>query len=231
LSNSTEFVCEQVQFPFAADERSHLEKTTIEETIMNGSLSSGILVGIGHDVAMSISIPQLETERLLLREFRQDDFDAMATFYADPISQFYGGPCDRADAWRKFAAYPGHWALRGYGPWAIEIKSTHTFVGLTGMWFPEGWIEPEITWALVPGQHGKGYATEAARRSLQAAYDDFGWTTAISVIAKANAASIAVAERLGATLESEIDYRYGPAFLYRHADPTVRSAAELQPDR
>ena len=74
----------------------------------------------------------------------------MAAFYASPISSFYGGPCDREDAWRKFAAYPGHWALRGFGPWAIEEKSSGAFVGLSGLWFPEGWYAPEITWALVP---------------------------------------------------------------------------------
>ncbi len=168
--------------------------------------------------AVTIEIPRLETDRLLLREFRESDFEAMAEFYADPVSKFYGGPCDRADGWRKFAVYPGHWMLRGYGPWAIEVKETKIFVGLTGLWYPEGWIEPEITWALVPGHHGNGYATEAAR-SLRSAYEDFGWTTAVSVIAIENPASIAVAERLGARRESEVEYRYGAAYLYRHRSP------------
>jgi RimJ/RimL family protein N-acetyltransferase len=166
----------------------------------------------------TFSIPTISSQRLEMRAFHDDDFDAMAAFFADPISSFYGGPCDRADAWRKFAAYPGHWALRGYGPWALEERSTGTFVGVCGLWFPEGWVEPEITWALIPGQHGKGFATEAARRALQSAHEDFGWKTAVSVIATANTASIAVAERLGATKESEIPYRYGPAYLYRHAE-------------
>lgn len=163
-----------------------------------------------------IEIPTLETERLVMRAFTQDDFEPMAEFFADPISRYYGGPCERDDAWRKFAAYPGHWALRGYGPWALETQHDAEFVGLCGPWYPEGWIEPEITWALAPAHHGHGYATEAARRALTAAYDDYGWHTAISVIATDNAASIAVAQRLGATLESHIDYRYGPAAIYRH---------------
>lgn len=141
----------------------------------------------------------------------------MADFYADPMSSFYGGPCSREDAWRKFAAYPGHWTLRGYGPWALEEKQTGAFVGLSGLWFPEGWYAPEITWALTPGHHGKGYATEGAKRAVRSAYEDFGWETAVSVIALDNAPSIAVAERLGATRESEIEYRYGQAYLYRHA--------------
>lgn len=165
---------------------------------------------------MTAPIPTFESERLVLRAFAPDDFESMATFFADPVSASYGGPCQRDDAWRKFAVYPGHWALRGYGPWALEEKATGAFVGLAGLWFPEGWVEPEITWALLPGQHGKGYATEAAKRSLQAAYEDFGWTTAVSVITTSNAASLAVAERLQAQRESTIPFRGGQAHVYRH---------------
>jgi len=164
-----------------------------------------------------LHIPILETERLTLREFRQDDFEPMADFFADPVSEFYGGPCNRDDAWRKFAAYPGHWALRGYGPWAIETRDSAEFVGLAGPWYPEGWIEPEITWALVPEHHGRGYATEAAQRALDYALSDLNWHSAISVIATMNTASAAVAERLGAFIETDIDYRYGRAHLYRHS--------------
>lgn len=161
-------------------------------------------------------IPTYETERLVLRAFTQDDFEPVAGFFADPVSAFYGGPCPREEAWRKFAVYSGHWALRGYGPWALQDKASGKFVGLSGLWYPEGWLEPEITWALVPGQHGKGYATEGALRALQAAYEDFGWTTAVSVVSVHNLASQAVARRLGATLEREVSYRYGAAHLYRH---------------
>jgi RimJ/RimL family protein N-acetyltransferase len=163
------------------------------------------------------SIPRLETDRLILREYQSDDFEHMAAFYADPISSFYGGPCNREEGWRKFAMYPGHWALRGFGPWALEEKSTGEFVGLCGPYYPDGWYAPEITWALMLGHHGKGYATEAASRALRSAYEDYGWITAVSVIAIDNAASEAVAQRLGATKESTIDFRYGRANVYRHA--------------
>jgi RimJ/RimL family protein N-acetyltransferase len=133
------------------------------------------------------NIPTFESSRLLLRAFTPDDFEPMAAFYASEVSRPYGGPCSRDEAWRKFAVYSGHWVLRGYGPWALEAKDTGAFVGLCGMWFPEGFPEPEISWALIPGQHGKGYATEAA-----------------------------VAERLGAKQESRIAFRGGQADVYRH---------------
>lgn len=164
-------------------------------------------------------IPRFTSERLVLRAFTPADFEPLAAFFADPVSASYGGPCGRDEAWRKFAVYSGHWVLRGFGPWALEEKSSGAFVGICGLWFPEGWAEPEITWALVPGQHGKGYATEAARRSLRAAYEHFGWTTAISVVATSNPASIAVAERLGAQREDTIPFRGGQAYVYRHTGP------------
>lgn len=171
-------------------------------------------------------IPTLESQRLILRPFRQADFEPMAVFFADPVSAYYGGPCGREDAWRKFAVYSGHWLLRGYGPWALEEKTTGAFVGLTGLWYPEGWFEPEITWALVPGQRGKGFATEGARRALRSAYEDFGWATAVSVVSVHNAASQAVAQRMGATMERDISYRHGPALVYRHAGLAALSGTE-----
>ena len=70
--------------------------------------------------------------------------------------------------------FPVHWVLRGYGPFALEDKATGAFIGVAGPWFPEGWPEPEITWALMLGQTGKGYATEAARRALAFARDTLG---------------------------------------------------------
>ncbi len=169
--------------------------------------------------ATSITVPTLHTERLVLRAFRAADAEPMTAFFADPVSQFYGGPLGPEDAWRKFATYPGHWFLRGYGPWAIERRDTGEYIGLTGPWYPAGWIEPEITWALVPGHHGQGYATEAAAAALAATYELFGWTTAVSVIATANAASIRVADRLGAVRERAVTFRYGDAHLYRHRPP------------
>jgi RimJ/RimL family protein N-acetyltransferase len=165
---------------------------------------------------ISTEIPELETPRLRLRAFREADFEPLAGFFASDLSHHFGGPCSRADAWRKFAVYVGHWSLRGYGPWALEEKTSGQFVGLSGPWFPEGWPEPEISWALMPGHHGKGYATEAARRALRAAYQHFGWKTAVSVIAADNAPSHAVALRLGAVAERKIDFFGGKADVYRH---------------
>lgn len=171
---------------------------------------------------MAVSVPVLETERLILRPHRQADFETYAAFYAHPTAaQFIGGTRPRSEAWRSLAYIIGHWPLRGFGMFALESKATGAYVGRCGPYFPEGWPEPEFGWTLMLGQTGKGYATEAAIRARQWAYETLGWTTAISLIDKDNASSIRLAERLGAVYEGEYDPGFGMMNVYRHPGPEV----------
>lgn len=169
--------------------------------------------------AHTFDIPTFETERLILRPNRADDFDAYAAFYADDRAQYRGGPLHRLGAYRIFAQEVGHWALRGYGVWALEEKATGTYCGQVGPYFPEGWPEAEISWLLMNGFEGQGYAIEAARFARDYAYGTLGWTTAISLISKGNVPSSRLAERLGATFEKEIDFFGELALVYRHPAP------------
>jgi RimJ/RimL family protein N-acetyltransferase len=146
-------------------------------------------------------IPRLQTERLLLRGLKQDDFEAYASFHADAEVMRYisGNPVSRNDAWRSLAVMIGHWALRGYGMWGVERTSDGAFVGRVGLWNPEGWPGLEVGWTLGREFWGQGYATEAARAAI-----DFGFLTQdvprlLSVIDVDNLASQRVAERLGET--------------------------------
>src|ERR1700756_5381709 len=92
-----------------------------------------------------ISIPVLETPRLLLRQFQQNDFAALAALSADPeVMKFLGDgkPKARAETWLAMASYLGHWELRGYGLWAVEEKATGKFVDESGCSIPRdgpGW--------------------------------------------------------------------------------------------
>jgi RimJ/RimL family protein N-acetyltransferase len=69
-------------------------------------------------------IPVIETERLVMRGWQEDDFDAYAEANADPeVQRFLGGPQEREESWRSFAVQIGHWHLRGYGQWALERRA------------------------------------------------------------------------------------------------------------
>lgn len=162
-------------------------------------------------------IPSLETERLVLRPWRESDLDDVAAFYADEATaKFVGGVCARDDAWRRLASMVGHWGLRGNGPWALQEKATGHYVGWCGIWGPEGWPEPELMWSLMGSAHGKGYATEAATRARRFAYETLGWSTLISLIVPENAPSRRVAARLGARIEGQVELRGYRMDVHRH---------------
>jgi RimJ/RimL family protein N-acetyltransferase len=144
------------------------------------------------------TIPIDETERLVMRGWRQEDFDAYAASSADAhVQRFLGGPQDRDESWRSFAMQVGHWHLRGYGQWALERRADGRLLGRAGLWYPDGWFGLEVGWKLHRDAWGHGYATEAAAASLAWAWDNVGADRIISVIHPDNAASLRVAGRLG----------------------------------
>ena len=146
----------------------------------------------------------VETERLVLRMFRESDTDAYAEMVADPeVMRFLGKPMSRQEAWRNMAMVLGHWHLRGFGFWAVEEKATGELAGRVGCWRPEGWPGLEVGWTLRRRFWGRGYATEAARASIDYAFTTLKQTRVISLIAPENINSIRVAERLGEKPEGE----------------------------
>ncbi|MCG8435967.1 MAG: GNAT family N-acetyltransferase [Gammaproteobacteria bacterium] len=163
---------------------------------------------------------ELETERLLLRQWRAEDFEIYAGYYADKtLAKYVGGKSSREQAWRRMASLIGHWALRGYGYWAVEEKHSGKFVGCVGLWFSDGWPELELGYWIMPDMQGKGYATEAGGKSRDYAYDIVGAKTLVSYIHPDNEPSKRVAERLGAHYEKTIDLlTYGPHCVYRYPE-------------
>lgn len=158
----------------------------------------------------------LETERLILRQWRESDFEPYARICADPeVMRYLGGkPFTRLEAWRHMAFIVGHWELRGYGHWAVEEKASGKMIGRLGFLNPEGWPGFEIGWTLARDSWGKGYATEGARHALHYAFTEMGRDHVISLIHPENKASIRVAERLGETVEGETEVLGIPVLIY-----------------
>lgn len=144
--------------------------------------------------------PVVETSRLLLRAWRTSDFEIHAEMTADPEVMRYigdGRAGGRTQSWPEIALHIGHWALRGYGQWALERKADGAFIGQAGLWNPPGWPGLEVGWRLSRQAWGHGYATEAGQASIDWAWQNLDATQLISVIQPDNAPSIRVAERLG----------------------------------
>jgi len=173
----------------------------------------------------TLTIPTLETKRLILRAPTNDDFASLAAFYASDRSKHVGGPATEEQTWRMLACEIGHWSLRGYGRWSVEETATGKLAGLIGPWYPLGWPEPEIGWDLMNGFEGNGYATEAAMASLEYAYESLGWATAISLVSPPNDGSRRVAQRLGATRDGDFTHeRHGSLEIWRHLSPADLAA-------
>jgi RimJ/RimL family protein N-acetyltransferase len=161
----------------------------------------------------------LETERLRLRQWRFDDFEALAAFLGDDDANRYrlsGRGISREEAWAKFAEFAGQWMLRGYGEFAVEERATATLVGWCGLWHPVMLDEPEMVWSLFPAAQGKGYATEAAKTVMRWAAEDLGLGPLFSFVHPDNHPSRRLAERLGAQCERKVTFRGQPRLFYRH---------------
>ena len=148
----------------------------------------------------------LETERLILRMFREDDAEAYARICADPEVMRYlgeGKTLSLLEAWRHMAFLVGHWHLLGYGHFALEEKSSGRLIGRVGFLNPKGWPGFELGWTLARESWGNGYASEGARCALKYAFDELARDHVVSLINPDNKPSIKVAERLGEKLEGK----------------------------
>lgn len=162
----------------------------------------------------------LRTDRLRLRPFRKADIDPYAAICADAqVMQHIGtgGPVGKDAAWRQVATFLGAWQLNGHGMWALERLADGRLIGRVGFIDAEGWPGCELGWLLAREAWGQGYAVEAARAALACGREAFGIDEPISLIRPENTRSIALAQRLGAVQEREMEFLGGPVQVWRHA--------------
>ncbi len=160
--------------------------------------------------AFTTSVPRLETERLMLREYRREDFDDFAAHLAHPVSSAHLGTADRHTAWRIFCSHAGLWLIHGAGWWAVEERQTGQLVGNVGAFFREESTVMELGWNTYSAFWGQGFANEAATAALHYALEIRCEPKVRALIAPANESSLRVAKRLGLTYEAQAEL-YGKA--------------------
>ena len=169
---------------------------------------------------LQLDIPRLESERLILRAYRPEDFDFYASLTGDPeVMRYIAEPAPRPMAFRFFCAAFGHWAVRGHGMWVLEEKLTGSLIGHAGLPHWEGSAGMEVGYALARSAWGQGYATEAATRVLRYAHEAMNARGVLSVIHPDNAASIRVVEKMGARYSRDHDGKTVQLRVYVHRDP------------
>jgi RimJ/RimL family protein N-acetyltransferase len=158
----------------------------------------------------------IRTERLMLRQWREEDRDPFAALNADPeVMEHFPSTMTReqSDAFVDFNV--ATIAARGWGLWAVEADSG--FIGFVGLNEPDFMPGVEVGWRLARDAWGHGYATEAARAAIAYGFDELGLQEIVSFTSTTNLRSQRVMQRLGMTHDPADDFDHP-----RIADPRLR---------
>jgi RimJ/RimL family protein N-acetyltransferase len=152
--------------------------------------------------------PYIETERLILRRWRDDDRTPFAAMCSDPdVMRYIGDGSTRSieQAGNSIDSFEKEWAEKGYGLFAVELKYTGKLIGFTGLSWPDFLPEilpsVEIGWRFDRRSWGNGYATEAAIAALSFGVNDLRITDIVSICQTGNDASERIMHRLGMTFD------------------------------
>jgi len=160
---------------------------------------------------MTAGISELQTERLILRRWRADDREPFVRMNQDPaVMEHYPALLSRAETEAAMDRIEDHFAQRGFGLWAAELRETGTFIGYVGLTVPrfEAPFTPcvEIGWRLAHEYWGRGLATEGARAAVRCAFQNLGLGEIVSFTVPANERSRRVMEKLGMTHDAADDF-------------------------
>ncbi|MFJ9825881.1 GNAT family N-acetyltransferase [Streptomyces sp. NPDC101160] len=176
-------------------------------------------------------LPELRTDRLLLRRWRDSDLEPWAAMMADPeVREHLGELLTREQSDATVDLMRAQFDERGFGWWAVELRETGEFLGRAGL-DQVGASMPftavDVGWRLKRAAWGHGYATEAARACLTFAFETLRLPEVIAMTTVRNVRSQAVMRRLGMTRDPADDFDdpsvpEGPlrrCVLYRIAAP------------
>jgi RimJ/RimL family protein N-acetyltransferase len=155
-------------------------------------------------------MPDLRTDRLTLRSWRESDVQPWAEMNADPqVREYLGDLLTRAQSAASAARFQAQLDERGFGFWAVEVRSTGEFIGFTGLDQVDEdmpFAGVEIGWRLARAAWGRGYATEAALASLAFGFESLGLPEILAVTTVTNPHSQAVMRRIGMTRDPAEDF-------------------------
>jgi RimJ/RimL family protein N-acetyltransferase len=138
----------------------------------------------------------------LLRPWRAEDLEPYAALSGDArVMEYYPKPWSKAECEEHIARIRAHFEEHGFALWALELPGIAPFIGYTGLStarFPAPFTPcVEVGWRLAHEHWGRGYATEAARASLEFGFDEIGLSEIVSFTAARNARSYRVMEKIG----------------------------------
>jgi RimJ/RimL family protein N-acetyltransferase len=165
--------------------------------------------------------PELRTERLLLRRWRESDWEPFAALNADPVvMRHFPSALSRQESDAFVERIEAEFRERGFGLWAVEVMTSGDFAGMVGLHMAgfEAHFMPavEVGWRLDQRHWGRGYATEAAFAALSFGFDQLALDEIVSFTTPANLRSWRVMEKLGMTRDPADDFDH-PRLPVGHA--------------
>ncbi len=156
-------------------------------------------------------VVELQTDRLLLRQWRADDLDPFAALNADPeVMAHFPNVLDRAASDAFAGRIVADLAAQGWGLWAVEVPGEATFIGFVGLAVPrfDAAFTPcvEVGWRLARSWWGRGFAPEGARTAVGFAFDELGLDEVVSFTSVGNDKSRRVMEKIGMTRDPADDF-------------------------
>ncbi|MHA1555219.1 MAG: GNAT family N-acetyltransferase, partial [Alphaproteobacteria bacterium] len=137
----------------------------------------------------------IDTGRLLLRFWRDDDGRPFAAICADPeVMKWIGDGTTRShdEVREAIKRYEHGWSTRGYGLFAVDLKESGRLIGFAGFiiptFLPEIMPAVELGWRLGRPYWGRGYGTEAAAAALDFGRTHCGLESVVSICQVGNAA-------------------------------------------
>jgi RimJ/RimL family protein N-acetyltransferase len=161
----------------------------------------------------SLPVRTLTTERLVLRQWRDDDYEPFAAMSADPeVMRHFPRLLTREESVALIENQARLLESRGWGLWAVEVVDGASFIGFVGLAEPqfEAHFTPcvEVGWRLAREHWGHGYATEAGRAALAFGFGELDIGEIVSLATTANMRSRRVMERLGMTRDPADDFEH-----------------------
>ena len=144
----------------------------------------------------------LKTERLILRQWTDDDFALFSNISGDSkVMEFYPSQLTEEESNNMANRVQSLIQDKGWGFWAVEVPNIEKFIGFVGLHTPKNTLPfspcVEIGWRLSKAHWGKGYATEAAKESLKFAFTILNLNEVVSFTTVANIRSQAVMLKIG----------------------------------
>ena len=156
-----------------------------------------------------MKIPTITTARLILRGFSEEDVEPLHRILGEEgVLRFFPNtdPPSQDRVQRLILGQLKHWEERGYGWWAIEPRSQSELIGWSGLQFLPETEEIEVAYLLDKAFWGQGFATEAARASIQYGFEDLSLESIVGIVHPENIASQRVIEKLGMTFTTRTQY-------------------------